>query len=91
MDSEPHTFFTPRPEIVVYGFIMRKVRRKSSPLTTRFEHIKKKFPNATYVEVADGAPDNWTFLEPFVSYRVLDFYHVSEYVADAAEAAVSRG
>ena len=64
---------------------MREVRRKSSPLTTRFEHMKKNFPNATYVGVADGAPDNWTFLEPFVSYRALDFYLVSEYVADAAE------
>ena len=67
MDSEPHTFFAPRPEIVVYGFIMREVRRKSRPLTTRFEHIKKNFPNATYVGVADSAPDNWTFLELFVS------------------------
>ena len=33
-------FFAPRPEIVVYGFIMREVRRKSSPLTACFEHIK---------------------------------------------------
>ena len=40
MDSEPHTFFAPRPEIVVYGFTMREVRRKSSRLTTRFEHMK---------------------------------------------------
>lgn len=50
------------------------------------EKIKQKFPDATYVGVADGAPDNWTFLEPFVSVKVLDFYHVSEYVAGAAEA-----
>ncbi len=48
--------------------------------------IKRQFPDAVYVGVADGAPDNWTFLEPFVSLEVLDFYHVSEYVADAAEA-----
>ncbi|MTI13988.1 ISKra4 family transposase [Sansalvadorimonas verongulae] len=55
-------------------------------LTGEIKKIKDKFPDATYVGVADGAPDNWTFLEPFVSYKVLDFYHVSEYVADAAEA-----
>ena len=57
--------------------------------TREIENIKKKLPNATYVGVADGAPDNWTFLEPFVTYRVLDFYHVSDYVADAAEALFS--
>ena len=54
--------------------------------TEEIQKIKKQFPEATYVGVTDGAPDNWTFLEPFVSYQVLDFYHVSEYVADAAEA-----
>lgn len=54
--------------------------------TGEIQKIKKQFSEATYAGVADGAPDNWTFLEPFVSYQVLDFYHVSEYVADAAEA-----
>ena len=54
-------------------------------LTGEIEKIKEKFPDVTYVEVAGGAPDNWTFLKPFVSYQVLDFCHVSEYVADAAE------
>ena len=48
--------------------------------------IKEQFPDAVYVGVTDGAADNWTFLEPFTSVQILDFYHVSEYVADAAEA-----
>lgn len=48
--------------------------------------IKERYPDATYVGVADGAADNWTFLEPLTSVQVLDFYHVSEYVANAAEA-----
>lgn len=50
------------------------------------EKVKMRFPDATYVGVADGAPENWAFLEPLTSVQVLDFYHVSEYVADAAEA-----
>ncbi|MGI9273951.1 MAG: ISKra4 family transposase [Endozoicomonas sp.] len=54
--------------------------------TGEIHKIKEKFPDAVYVGVADGAADNWTFLEPFTSVQVLDFYHVSEYVADAAEA-----
>ena len=54
--------------------------------TAEIEKIKKRFPDAVYVGVADGAPDNWTFLESLTSVQVLDFYHVSEYVADVAEA-----
>ena len=50
------------------------------------EKIKARFPDATYVGVADGASDNWTFLDPLTSFQVLDFYHVTEYVAEAAEA-----
>lgn len=53
--------------------------------TGEIQKIKEKFPDAVYVGIADGAADNWTFLEPFTSVQVLDFYHVSEYVADAAE------
>lgn len=48
--------------------------------------VKEKYPDAVYAGVADGATDNWTFLEPLTSVQVLDFYHVSEYVANAAEA-----
>ena len=50
------------------------------------EKIKARFSDATYVGVADGAPDNWTFLDHSTSLQVLDFYHVTEYVAEAAEA-----
>ena len=72
------TYCAAAPEYGKQTFIRR--------FTGEIQKIKKRFPEATYVGVADGAPDNWTFLEPFVSYQVLDFYHVSEYVADAAEA-----
>ncbi len=54
--------------------------------TGEIQKVKDRFPEAVYVGVADGAADNWTFLESFTSIHVLDFYHVSEYVADAAEA-----
>ena len=54
--------------------------------TGEVEKIKEKFPDAVYVGVADGAAENWSFLEPITSVQVLDFYHVAEYVADAAEA-----
>ena len=54
--------------------------------TSEIQKVKKRYPNAVYVGVADGAPDNWTFLDPFVDVSILDYFHVSEYVADAAEA-----
>jgi hypothetical protein len=32
------------------------------------------------VGIADGAADNWTFLQSFVEEQVLDFFHASEYL-----------
>ncbi len=54
-------------------------------ITREIDKFKHRFPDAVYVGVADGAPDNWLFLKPFAEECILDFYHVSEYVADAAD------
>jgi hypothetical protein len=54
------------------------------------KQIKKKFEGKTFVGVADGAADNWTFLAPFVEYQVLDFFHASEYLSKASKAAFKR-
>ena len=48
------------------------------------------YPNAVYVGIADGAKCNWTFLAPHVEHQIADFYHASEYLADAADAIWSR-
>ena len=40
--------------------------------------------------IADGAKCNWTFLAPHVEHQIADFYHASEYLADAADAIWSR-
>ncbi len=53
-------------------------------------HIKQLYPEATYAGVADGATCNWEFLGPHTDFRILDFYHATEYLADAAEAAFPR-
>lgn len=75
------TYSAEAPEYGKSSFIER--------FTREIDKIKKQYPNATYVGVADGAPDNWIFLEPFVEKCILDFYHVSEYVSDAADALYS--
>lgn len=60
----------------------------------RFEReatrIKALYPNATYIGIADGAKDNWPLLEQYTEYQLLDFYHATEYLAEAADAVGSR-
>lgn len=57
---------------------------------TRFsreiEQIKARFPNATYLGLADGAKENWSFLAERTDEQLLDFYHASEYLGTAASA-----
>jgi hypothetical protein len=43
-------------------------------------------PGATYVGLADGAKDNWIYLEGVTTVQVVDFYHVTTYLWAAAEA-----
>ncbi|HHJ19905.1 MAG TPA: ISKra4 family transposase [Gammaproteobacteria bacterium] len=50
------------------------------------DHIKQLYPDALYVGVADGAADNWSFLNSRTDKQVTDFWHASEYLAEAAEA-----
>ncbi len=55
------------------------------------ERVKARHPAALYIGLADGAPDNWEFLEPRTDRQMLDFYHAREYVAKAAEAIHGHG
>lgn len=49
--------------------------------------IKKHYPDALYLGIADGAKSNWTVLETHTSCQLLDFFHVTEYLATVAYAA----
>jgi len=51
------------------------------------KHVKKLYPKALYIGIADGAKNNWSFLEQHTEKQLLDFYHVTEYLANVAEAA----
>lgn len=42
--------------------------------------IESKFPNVFKLGLADGARDNWPFLEKHTDHQLLDFYHASEYI-----------
>lgn len=71
------TYIGASPEYGKSTFIQRMERE--------ITHIKKLYPEALYIGVADGAADNWPFLNSHTTRQVTDFWHATEYLADAAE------
>lgn len=55
-------------------------------MTREIKQVKKQYPKATYVGIADGASNNWSFLEKHTTQQITDFYHASEYLAKASQA-----
>jgi len=49
--------------------------------------VKKQYPDALYLGIADGAKNNWTFLEKHTRRQLLDFFHVTEYLSTVSYAA----
>ena len=56
-------------------------------LEKEIDRIKVIFPNILYLGIADGARDNWPYLEQHTDKQLLDFYHVTEYLTKASYAA----
>ena len=54
------------------------------------EQVKQLYPQAHYQGLADGAAENWKFLEPLTHTQVLDFYHATQYLAKVAIAVHPR-
>ena len=53
-------------------------------LDLELERVKSLYPSATCVGIADGAPDNWSFLKTRTDKQILDFYHATSYLGKAA-------
>lgn len=53
-------------------------------------HVKRQYPQAKYVGIADGARCNWDFLERHTDRQVLDFWHAAQYLGGAAQAMFPR-
>lgn len=49
------------------------------------ERVKNKYPNTTYVGIADGSSSNWGFLEKHTEIQTLDFWHVTQYLSKFAK------
>jgi hypothetical protein len=64
-----------------------KKRSLKNQLAATLKTIEQKRPDLALVKVADGAKDNWTFLEGELSAGdcVLDFFHAAEHLHQALE------
>jgi len=59
-------------------------------MKTEIAEVKKTYPQAIYVGIADGAKDNWSFLKQHTEKQTLDFYHATGYLNAVASAAFPR-
>jgi hypothetical protein len=61
-----------------------------SRLEAEVDEVKRRYPGAHYVGIADGAKGNWEFLERYTEAQLVDFWHAAEYLGKAA-AVIYRG
>ena len=57
-------------------------------MTQEIALVKSAYPQANYIGIADGAKDNWSFLEQHTNEQTLDFYHTTGYLKAIAPAAI---
>lgn len=85
------SFIDAQGEMISTQYVARmpevKKRSLKTQLAQALEVIMRKRPDLAIVKVADGAKDNWTFLEGEISKgdSVLDYYHASEHLFEAME------
>jgi hypothetical protein len=73
-----HTIYTAAaPEYGKESFIAR--------LDSEVQRVRELLPKANYIGLADGAKDNWEFLEKRTETQILDFWHATEYLSTAAD------
>ena len=64
-------------------------RTLKAQLASEVAHIRRTRPDIAIVALADGAPDNWTFLESLSPRaQAVDFWHACEHLRTASDHAV---
>jgi hypothetical protein len=85
------SFFDKQGDLLCTRFLARmpehKKKTMKSQLAMQFKEIKKLRPDLDMIKIADGARDNWTFLNDEIQEGecVLDFYHASTHLHNAME------
>ena len=66
----------------------RKKKTLKAQLALELKHALQQQPDLTVVKLADGARDNWSYLEEVLpkGYNVLDFFHAAEHLKQATDA-----
>ena len=54
-------------------------------------HVRRTAPHIDIVAVADGAHDNWRWLDGITENALLDYWHVCQHVAKAGDAIADKG
>ena len=86
------SFYDKDGEILGIRYFSRMPEHKKktlkNQLTQALEQVLAKHPSLEVIKIADGARDNWTYLEESLPQGecVLDFYHASEHLFAAMEA-----
>lgn len=84
-------FFNEKGKRVYTIYVAQMPEYGKGTFKERFEReivaVKKACPNAHYTGVADGASDNWTFLNDFTTTATLDFWHAAEYLTPVSKVA----
>ena len=62
-------------------------------LTREVKAIRELRPDLKFAALADGAKDNWTYLDALLpeDEKILDFCHVADHLKDALDAAYGEG
>ena len=76
------TYIAARPEYGKATFFRR--------MEEEIGRMKPRYPTAKYVGLADGAKDNWTFLEQHTEVQIIDFYHAAKYLGDVGQAVIPK-
>lgn len=85
------SFFDKEGGLLFTKYLARMPEHKKKTLklqlAMQIERIKKRRPDLQVLKIADGARDNWTFLNDEIKDGecVLDFYHASTHLHDAME------
>lgn len=85
------SFFNSEGELLATRYMARMPERKKKALkqqlSAQIAHIKAQRPDLSILKIADGAKDNWTFLDDEIKSgeSVLDFYHAAEHLFAAME------
>ncbi len=91
------SFYDNAGEILGTRYFSRMPEHKKQTLkhqlTQALESVLTRRPALEVIKVADGATDNWTYLENTLPQGecVLDFYHASEHLYAAMEAIYGKG